>query len=298
MYSLNYQHLKYFWAVARHGNLTRASVELHLMPQTVSSQIKDLETGLGAQLFLRVGRRLVLTETGQMVYRYANEIFNIGRELQETVAGKMGSALHLAVGVADILPKRIAYRLIKPALDMKDPIRVVCREGRTEKLLADLSIHRLDVVLSDAPIPPSVKIRAYNHLLGESKIVFMGNDRFVAECRSGFPDSLNGKPMLLPTEDTVLRWSLDHWFDNRRIRPTVVGEFEDSALLKAFGQAGVGLFAVPQIIQDEVKSRYAVDQIGIADGIVERFYAISLERKIRHPAVATLCQTARSITFS
>lgn len=298
MYSLNYQHLRYFWAVARHGNLTRASTELHLMPQTVSTQIRDLEAGLGVALFTREGRRLVLTETGHIVYRYADEIFGIGRELQDAVRGLPGRPMHLTVGVADVLPKRIAYRLIKPALQLSEPIRVICREGRTETLLTELAIHRLDVVLSDAPIPPTVKVRAYNHLLGESKVAFMASARLAADCRPGFPESLNGLPVLLPTEDTVLRRALDQWFDSRGLRPRIAGEFEDSALLKAFGQAGVGIFAVPSIIQDEVGSQYGVEQIGVADQIVERFYAISLERKIRHPAVAMICQTARSTTFA
>jgi LysR family transcriptional regulator, transcriptional activator of nhaA len=197
-----------------------------------------------------------------------------------------------------VLPKRIAYRLIKPALQLTEPIRIVCRDGRTEKLLAELAVHHLDVVLSDAPIPSSVKIRAYNHLLGESKIAFMATDRLAAACRPGFPGSLNGMPVLLPTEDTVLRRALNQWFNSRGILPRIAGEIEDSGLLKAFGQAGVGIFAVPAIIQDEVGNQYGVEQVGVADDIIERFYAISLERKIRHPAVAMICQTARSTTFA
>ena len=298
MYSLNYQHLKYFWAVSRHGNLTRASAELLLTPQTVSTQIRDLEKGLGVELFSREGRRLVLTDIGRVVYRYADEIFNIGREIQDVVRGLPGRAMYLAVGVADVVPKLIAYHLIEPAIQLKEQIHVICREGRTDRLLAELAIHKLDVVLSDAPIPPAVKIRAYNHLLGESQVTFMASDRLARNCRKGFPESMNGAPILLPAEGTTLRGTLEQWFDSLEIRPIIVGEFEDSALLKAFGQSGVGVFAVPSVIQDEVGRQYGVEPIGVVEGIVERFYAISLERKVRHPAVAAVCIAAKSVLFA
>ena len=298
MYSLNYQHLKYFWAVSRHGNLTRASAELLLTPQTVSTQIRDLEKGLGVELFSREGRRLVLTDIGRVVYRYADEIFNIGREIQDVVRGLPGRAMYLAVGVADVVPKLIAYHLIEPAIQLKEQIHVICREGRTDRLLAELAIHKLDVVLSDAPIPPAVKIRAYNHLLGESQVTFMASDRLARNCRKGFPESMNGAPILLPAEGTTLRGTLEQWFDSLEIRPMVVGEFEDSALLNAFGQSGVGVFAVPSVIQDEVGRQYGVEPIGVVEGIVERFYAISLERKVRHPAVAAVCIAAKSVLFA
>ena len=298
MYSLNYQHLKYFWAVSRHGNLTRASAELLLTPQTVSTQIRDLEKGLGVELFSREGRRLVLTDIGRVVYRYADEIFNIGREIQDVVRGLPGRAMYLAVGVADVVPKLIAYHLIEPAIQLKEQIHVICREGRTDRLLAELAIHKLDVVLSDAPIPPAVKIRAYNHLLGESQVTFMASDRLARNCRKGFPESMNGAPVLLPAEGTTLRGTLEQWFDSLEIRPIIVGEFEDSALLKAFGQAGVGVFAIPSVIQNEVGRQYGVEPIGVIEGIVERFYAISLERKVRHPAVAAVCIAAKSVLFA
>ncbi len=298
MYSLNYQHLKYFWAVSRHGNLTRASAELLLTPQTVSTQIRDLEKGLGVELFSRVGRRLVLTDIGRVVYRYANEIFNIGREIQDVVQGLPGRAMHLAVGVADVVPKLIAHHLIEPAIQLKEPVQIICREGRTDRLLAALAIHKLDVVLTDAPIPPAVKIHAYNHLLGESQVTFMAIDKLARNYRKGFPESMNGAPILFPAEGTTLRGILEQWFDSLEIRPMVVGEFEDSALLKVFGQAGVGVFAVPSVIQDEVGRQYGVEPIGVAEGIVEHFYAISLERKVRHPAVAAVCIAAKSILFA
>jgi len=297
VYSLNYQHLKYFWAVSRHGNLTRASSELLLKPQTVSTQIRDLENGLGVELFSREGRRLVLTDIGRVVYRYADEIFNIGREIQDVVRGLPGRPLSLVVGVADVVPKLIALRLIEPALQLKEPVRIICREGKADRLLAELAIHNLDVVLTDKPIPPDVKIRAYNHLLGESAVTFMASDRLTKNYRKGFPESMSGAPILLPAEGTTLRGSLEQWFDNLEIRPKIVGEFEDNALLKAFGQAGVGIFAVPSVINKEVEKQYNVAPIGSVEGITERFYAISLERKVRHPGVATICKSARSETF-
>jgi len=298
VYTLNYQHLKYFWAVSRHGNLTRASAELLLTPQTVSTQIRDLEKGLGMELFSREGRRLVLTDIGRVVYRYADEIFNIGREIQDVVRGLPGRPMYLVVGVADVIPKLIAHQLIEPATQLKEPVRVICREGRTDRLLAELAIHKLDVVLSDTPIPPAVKIRAYNHLLGESKVTFMASDKLARNFREGFPESMNGAPILLPAEGTILRGTLEQWFDSLEIRPMIVGEFEDSALLNSFGQAGVGIFAVPSVIQDEVGRQYGVEPIGVVEGIVERFYAISLERKVRHPAVAAVCIAAKSVLFA
>lgn len=299
MESINYQHLRYFWAVARAGSLTRASEQLSLTPQTVSTQIRDLEKALGEKLFLRTGRRLVLTDGGQLVYRYADEIFSLGQELMETLQGRpSGRPLRLVVGVADVLPKLIAHRLIEPALQLEEPVQVVCREDRPEKLIAELAVHGLDVVLSDAPIPPGVKVRAYNHLLGECGVTFMASARLADTYRKKFPRSLEGAPFLLPTENTVLRRALGQWFTEQGIHPMIAGEFEDSALLKVFGQAGVGIFAVPSAIEDEVERQYAVRQVGKADGVVERFYAISVERKIRHPAIAAICNIARTELFA
>lgn len=298
MESLNYQHLRYFWAVARAETLTHAAASLHLTPQTVSTQIKDLEQALGESLFRRSGRRLVLTDMGEVVYRYADEIFAIGKELGEMLAGQsVGRTLRLVVGVADVLPKLVAHRLIEPATNLDEPVRVVCRETGLQSLLTDLAMHQIDVVLSDAPIPPSIKIRAFNHLLGECGVTFMGISSLARSYRSRFPRSLDGAPVLLPTEGTALRGQLDQWFQARGIHPKIVGEFEDSALLKAFGQAGAGLFPVPSVIETEAGRQYRARPVGIADGVVERFYAISAERKIKHPAIAAICTTARTELF-
>lgn len=298
MYSLNYQHLRYFWTVSRHGNLTRASRELHLAPQTVSTQIRDLEDGLGEKLFARQGRRLVLTDIGRVVFRYAEEIFGLGQELHDVVRGlPVGRPQQLAVGVADVVPKIIAHHLIEPAVQTEDPVHVICREGNSEKLLTDLAIHRLDVVLSDAPIPPTVKVRAYNHLLGECGITFMANSKLAKGLRKGFPGSLNGAPCLVPVRGTALRQKLDQWFEAHSIRPEIAGEFEDNALLKVFGQTGAGFFAIPAVIEIDVMRQYGVQTIGIAEGISECFYAISVERRVQHPAVTAICKVGRSKLF-
>jgi len=299
METLNYHHLRLFWAVAREGNLTRASAKLHLTPQTVSGQIRDLEAALDEELFHRTGRRLVLSEAGHVALRHAEEIFSIGQELLETLRGQpTGRPLKLVVGVADVLPKLIAKMLIEPALRLEEPVRIICREGAPEKLLADLAVHGLDVVLSDGPIPPAVRVRAYNHQLGKCGVTFMARPDLASRLRDGFPTSLHGAPVLLPSEDTVLRRELDEWFDARGIRPVIAGEFEDSALLNIFGQAGAGFFAVPEVIEDEVVQQYEVQPIGATKEVTEHFYAISVERRVRHPAVAAICEAARSELFA
>ena len=299
METLNYHHLRLFWAVAREGNLTRASAKLKLTPQTVSGQIRALQDALDEKLFLRSGRRLVLTEVGHLVLRHAEDIFSIGQELLETLRGQpTGSPLRLAVGIADVVPKLVAHRLIEPAFELDEPLRVACHEGQPEKLLAALSVHGLDVVLSDRPIPSGLRVRAYSHQLVECGVTFLASSDLSARLRDGFPASLDRAPVLLPNPDTVLRRELDAWFDRRGVRPTVVGEFDDSALLKVFGQAGAGFFAVPSVIEDEVVRQYQVRTIGATAEVVERFYAISAERRVRHPAVVAICEAARSQLFA
>ena len=296
---LNYHHLRIFWAVGHEESLTRASAKLHLTPQTLSAQIRDLEGALGEKLFHRTGRRLVLTDAGQVVLSYADEIFSVGQELLETLRGQPSDrALRLVIGVADVVPKTVAYRLIEPALHLETPVQIVCQEGHPTELLAALSTHSVDVVISDAPIPPAVSVKAYNHHLGQCRVTFMAQAGLASRLRRGFPKSLDGSPALLPSQNTVLRGQLDQWFDAHEIRPVATGEFDDSALLKVFGQAGVGIFAVPSAIEDEVERQYAVRQVGKADGIVERFYAISIERKVRHPAIAAICKSARTELFA
>lgn len=295
---LNYHHLLYFWTVAREGSLAAASARLHLAQSTVSGQIRSLEESLGEKLFVRSGRRLVLTEMGRVVFRYAEEIFTLGRELRDAVQGRpVGRPLSLVVGVADVVPKLVARRLLEPALRLSEPIRLVCREDKPERLLAQLAVHELDVVLSDGPVDPSISVRAFSHLLGDCGVAFFAKPKLAAVHARRFPMSLDGAPMLLPTENTALRRSLDQWFAARGIRPSVVGEFEDSALLKVFGQTGLGIFPAPSVIAAEVQRQYQVRLVGRVDDVRERFYAISVERKLKHPAVIAISEEARHVLF-
>ncbi len=296
---LNYHHLLYFWVVAREGSIASACERLHLAQPTISSQLRKLEKSIGQRLFKRVGRNLVLTETGQLVLRYADEIFSAGRELTDVLQGKpTGSPMRFLVGVADVVPKLIAYRLLEPALDLPEPIRVVCDEAKVDHLLMELAVHRLDIVLSDSPVSPTTNVRAYSHLLGECGVSVFGTANLARKLRPGFPKSLNGSPLLVARENTALRRSLDYWFDSKDIRPIIVGEFTDSALLKAFGQAGVGVFVAPSVIQNEICRQYRVRPIGEIPDVRERFYAISVERKLRHPAVVAISEAAREEMFT
>ena len=295
---LNYHHLLYFWVVACHGSVTRAAAELRLAQSTVSTQLRTLEEVLGEKLFARTGRRLVLTDVGRLVFRYADEIFGLGRELLETVKGRpTGQPMRLTVGIADAVPKLIAYRLLGPVLTGAEPVRIICREDKPDRLLAQLAVHGLDLVLSDAPIGPTTKVRAFNHLLGECGVTFFGTPALARTCRRGFPRSLGGAPVLLPTDNTALRRSLDDWFESEDIRPRVASEFEDSALLMAFGQAGMGLFPAPSAIERQVRSQYGVVVVGRLDTVRERFYAISGERRLKHPAVVAISEAARQRVF-
>jgi LysR family transcriptional activator of nhaA len=296
---LNYHHLLYFWVVAREGSISRACEQLLLTQPTISSQIRALEKSLGEKLFTRVGRRLVLTETGQIVYRYADEIFSLGRELRDVLRGQpTGRPLKLVVGVTDVLSKLIACRLLEPALHLPEPVQIICREGKADTLLAELAVHHLDLVLSDAPVGPTMKVRVFNHLLGECGASFFASPNLVTKYRRGFPKSLDGAPVLLPTENTSLRQALEQWFEAQGIRPRVHGEFEDSALLKAFGQAGHGLFPAPMAIEDEVLRQYGVRIVGRAESVQMQFFAISVERKLKHPAVKAIAETARGKLFA
>lgn len=298
MARLNYQHLLYFWTVARLGSITRATDELHLTQPAISAQLRALERALGEKLFTRSGRNLILTEAGRLVFPFADEIFSTGRELQETLAGRpSGRPARFSVGVTDAMPKLLAYRLLEPALSTREPLRLVLREDSPERLLADLAIHALDLVLADTPVPPTVKVRLHNHLLGECGVTVFGTPALARAHRRRFPASLENAPFLLPTDNTVLRRSLDQWFDALGMRPLVVAEIEDSAVLKVFGQRGAGLFAAPTVMEAELRRQYAVSVVGRIEAIRERFYAISAERKITHPAVLAIAQSARRDIF-
>lgn len=299
MPQLNYKHLYYFWTVAREGSITRACQRLHVTQPAISAQLAKLEQQLGEKVFAKSGRGLQLTETGRLVFRYADEIFALGRELTDMVRGRTsGRPTRLVVGIADSLPKIVAQRLIAPALQLDDPVHLVLQDDRPERLLAALAIHELDLVLTDAPLPAGVSVRAYNHLLGETGVTIFGAPGMAGEHVENFPRSLDGAPFLLPTEGTVLRRSLEQWFDTHEILPRTVAEIADSALLKVFGQMGLGLFAAPSAVEREVKRQYRVEVVGRLDEVRERFYAISLERRLKHPAVLAISEAARRQLFS
>jgi LysR family transcriptional activator of nhaA len=296
---VNYHHLLYFWVVAREGGLVPAGKVLRLSHPTLSAQIHALEDHLGEKLFTKVGRRLVLTDTGRVVMRYADEIFTLGREMVNTVKGRAtGKAVRLDVGIADVVPKLIVRRLLHPAISLAAPVRLVCHEASYERLLADLALHTLDVVISDAPVPTGSSVRAFNHLLGECGVSFFGTRSLAAAYKRGFPRSLDGAPLLLPLENLTLRRSLNQWFDANDIRPRVVAEFEDNALLKVFGSDGLGLFPAPSTVEKEVAAQYGVQLVGRADTVKERFYAISVERRLKNPAVVAICEAARHEVFA
>ncbi len=295
---LNYHHLLYFWVVAKEGTIAAACKELNLAQPTISAQLRSLERSLGEKLFTRVGRNLALTEMGRVVFRYADEIFSLGRDLVDTVQGRpTGRPLRFNVGVADVLPKLVAYRLLEPALHLPEQVQLVCHEGSPQELLTRLAVYELDLVLSDSPIGPDVKVRAFNHLLGECGVSIFGTKDLAATYRRRFPESLDGAPFIVPTANTALRRAIDHWFESHDIRPSVFGEFEDSALLKVFGQAGVGLFAAPTVIEKEVQRQYGVRVVGRVESVRERFYAISVEKKVKHPAVLAIADQARQRLF-
>ena len=295
---LNYHHLLYFWTFVREGRVVKAAETLRLSQPTVSSQVKALEASLGERLFTKVGRRLVPTDAGQMVFRYADEIFSLGRELMSTVrSGAGGKPVRFVVGVTDALSKLIAYRLLSPALHLPEPVRMICREDRVERLLAGLAVHEVDLVLADTPVPSTVRVQAYSHLLGESDITFFASPALAVKLRRRFPASLNGVPSLWPGEGTVLRRQLDEWCQREKIQPSVVGEFDDSALMKAFGEHGAGVFAAPTVLSRELQRQHRVKAIARVEAIRERYYAISAERRITHPAVVAIATQARSEVF-
>ena len=298
MRHLNYTHLLYFWTVAREGSVAKAAKVMHLTPQTISGQIKLLEQSISEPLFAKAGRGLVLTETGHVVRQYADEIFSLGEELSYRLRTRQAiMPTTINVGIVDSAPKLVTLRVLEPAFSLEDPVKVICREGSLDQLLAELAIHSLDLVISDRPVPAGMHVKAYNHPLGTSGISLFAKESLAAQYRNGFPNSLNGAPILLPGSDSLARRALDEWFDNEGIVPRVVAECADSALLKAFGEAGIGIFPAPTAIADEVCSMYSAVCLGAAGPVTETYYAISPERKIKHPAVLKLTEQARQKLF-
>lgn len=295
MRHLNYNHLLYFWTVAREGSITKATQSLHLTPQTISGQLKLLEEAVGEPLFNRVGRGLAMTETGHLVYQYADEIFSLGAELASRVkTGRVIVPAVLAVGIVNSIPKLIASRILRPVLHADIPIRLVCTEGGLEDLLGELAVHQLDLLLSDRPIPAGLSVKAFSHSLGSSDIALFAKKGTTRQYEKNFPKSLDKAPILLPTNDNPIRRALDEWFDQQDLAPTLVAEFEDSALMKAFGEAGEGIFPSPAVISHEIEQMYQARQIGPALPVTEHYFAITPERKLKHPAVLSIIENARN----
>jgi LysR family transcriptional activator of nhaA len=296
---INYHHLLYFWVVAREGGLVPAGKVLRLSHPTLSTQIHALEDNLGEKLFTKVGRKLALTDVGRIVFRYADEIFKLGREMVDTVKGRStGQPLRLDVGVVDAVPKLVVRRILQPALSLPDRVKLVCYEDSYEKLLADLALHALDIVIADSPVPSGSTVRAFHHLLGETGVSFFGVESLAKRYKRGFPRSLDGAPMVLPFESSTLRRMLNQWFDRHGLEVRVVAEFEDSALLKVFGGDGVGIFTAPTVVEKEVCRQYGVFVLGRAPEVKERFYAVSVERRLKNPAVVAISDVARHELFA
>src|SRR5690606_11049335 len=294
MNAINYKHLHYFWVVAKSGGIGRASELLHLTPQTISGQISLFEDMLGYPLFNRVGRRLELNDAGRVVLSYADEIFTIGEELQEVLRSRPdGLPMQFRVGVADAVPRAIAYLLLEPPMELPDSLRIVCREGKLTDLLADLAIHRLDIVIADSPMPANIDVRGYNHLLGECSVSFFAAEGLARKYKKDFPASLDGAPFLMAGEEAAVRPRLLRWFEKERVHPRIVGEFDDGALLQAFGEAGKGIFAAPSAVAEQIVKQYGVTEIGRTTLVTEQFYAISVERQLTHPAVVAISSAAR-----
>jgi len=297
MTTLNYKHLRYFWMVAKTGSIVRASEQLFLSPQSISGQLAEFEDRLGVPLFRKAGRGLEMTEAGRRVYSYADEIFALGNELLDLVEDqKARRPQPFRIGIADCVPKSVAYMVLEPALRISDPVRLSCREGKLATLLSEMSIHRLDLVIADRPMPATLNVKAYNHVLGESRLAVFGAPALLARLpEQEFPALLHKAPFLMPGEDFATHLKLSQWFDARRLIPQIVGDFDDSALMKIFGQAGVGLFTAPAATAEFVCERYGVVQVGEIDGVNDQLYAITPERKLTHPGVISVVNASREI---
>lgn len=296
---INYKQLHYFWRVAKDGSIARASERLHLTPQTLSGQIALLEDSLGVRLFRRVGRRLELTDQGQLALSYADDIFRAGGELEQVLrTAPSGRPRLLRVGLADVLPKSIAYHLLAPAMELDEPVHLVCREDKLPRLLGELATHRLDLVLADSPMPADAEVKGYSHKLGECGVALLARPELAEGLQGEFPACLEGAPLLIPGEGTAMRGRLLRWLTAQDVHPRIVGEFDDSALMRAFGQGGGGIFPVPALIADQICRQDGMRIIGQAETVQERFYAISVERRLSHPAVLAILQAASQELFT
>ncbi|WP_312435923.1 transcriptional activator NhaR [Achromobacter sp.] len=298
MVTLNYKHLRYFWTVAKAGSIARAAQQLQRTPQSISGQIQELESTLGTELFRRAGRGLELTDVGRHALMYADRIFTMGDELLDDLRERPARrALEFKVGVAEGMPKAMVYRMIEPALQLDQDVRLICREGRLPFLLADLAVHRFDMVIADRPMPNNLNVRGFSHLLGECGLTFFGSPSLLDSLAGAFPALLDQAPFLLPGEDAAIRPRLLQWFDEHDIRPRIVGEFDDSALMNSFGQTGTGLFVAPTATAAYLCKQYRVRAIGHAAAVKEQFYAITTDQRLEHPAVVALSRAAREDIF-
>ncbi|MEZ7849224.1 MAG: LysR family transcriptional activator of nhaA [Polaromonas sp.] len=290
--SFNYKHLYYFWVVAKEGGISRAADKLDMAVQTVSAQVRELERSLGYALLKPAGRGLVLTDAGLAAMQQADQIFQLGENLPALVRDAASSpSVRLAVGISDGLPKLVVRRLLQPVVSVPN-LRLLCREGRLDDLLGDLALHRLDLVLSDRPAPPNPNIKLYSHAMGSTAVAWYGTAALVSTAMKDFPKSLADVPLLLPTAQTAVRIRLDQWFEQRGVRPRIVGEFEDSALLKTFGASGMGVFPAADWVHDDLLAHYAVQRLGPCEGVTEHFFAVGTEKKVQHPLVQSLLQPA------
>lgn len=298
MAHLNFKHLRYFWTVAKAGSIARAAEQLHVTPQSISGQLSEFQVSLDAELLRRAGRGLELTDAGRRILNYAEEIFGLGDELLAVVRDQQRQTmLPFRVGVADSVPKSVAYRVVEPVLRLPDPVRLVCREGRLASLLGELAVHRLDMVIADRAMPVDIKVRAYNHLLGASDLTVFAQAGLAKSLKGAFPAQLDRAPFLLPGESVAIRPALERWFEAQGVYPRIVGEFDDGALMKAFGQSGAGAFVAPSAIADYVCRQYEVSVLGRIDSVREELYAITTERRMRHPATIAISQAAVQEVF-
>lgn len=296
---INYKHLHYFWTVAKEGSIARASERLNITPQTISGQLSLLDDYFGVELFNKVGRNIEITDIGRQVLHFADEMFSLGHELEQMMHQLPSDRPQVfRVGVVDVVPKSIAHRILLPALTMPESTRMVCSEADLETLLAELTLHRLDLVIADRPIPATVSTRGFSHKLGECSVSFLATESVQQQLTSDFPNCLNGAPLLLPSRGNQLRADIDQWLDKNRLHPRIVAEFDDSALMKAFGQEGVGIFPAPTAIEQEVVQQYGVKSIGQTDEVKESFYAISVERRIINPIVSEVIESANKTLFA
>jgi LysR family transcriptional activator of nhaA len=297
---MNFKHLYYFWVTAKAGGIMRAGEQLHTTPQTLSGQIKLLEDRLGRKLFQKSGRQLELTEHGRLALGYADQIFSLGSDLETALRQTRSSQrrLDFRVGVADSVSKSVAYRLLEPAFMMDQPIKLLASEGKFDDLLAQLALHRLDLVIADEPMPKRVSVKAFSHPLGRSAMSFFAAASLMPRIKDRFPVCLDGVPMLVPGATASVRQQLEGWFAQHQIAPVVVGEFDDAALMKAFGREGQGVFMAPSVLEEETCAQFGVSVIGRTAELIEEFYAVSIERRITHPCVLAITDAARGQLFS